>query len=200
MSDNDGSSDRSVPVIRPAIRGTVQLHDNGLRAGNLINQSISRLDESQVKALGAEAAKEALRLEVKRTEQNMDYVSGKKAAEDHIDAWNMLDKSGKTTRQKLGSEIKTGAGKMKIESTSGATCFVASVSYGSPNHSDVMYLRWYRDNVLMRHRLGRAFSAFYWRVGPRLAKVVSLSSTARAIARAVIGQIVPALRRLHPDE
>ena len=154
MSDKDGSSDRSdrsVPATRPSSRGTVQLHDNGLRAGNLIDQSISRLDESQVKALGAEAAKEALRLEVKRTEQNMDYVSGKKAAEDHIDAWNMLDKRGKTTRQKLESDIKTGAGKMKIESTSGATCFVASVAYGSPNHSDVMYLRWYRDNVLMRH-------------------------------------------------
>lgn len=176
-------------------RGNGTLHDNGLRAGNLIDQSIQRLDQEQVRALGVEAAKEALRLQVKQTEQNLDYVTGKKATEDHIDAWNMIDKSGKMTRQKVESEIKTGAGKMRIESTSGATCFVASVAYGNPNHADVMFLRWYRDNVLLNSTTGRIFTAIYWKFGPYIAKAVKPFDSARAVSKWVISKIVKHLKR-----
>jgi hypothetical protein len=188
------SDERSVPV--PARNNnTVQLHNGGLRAGSLIEQSLTRLNEEQTQVLMAKAAEEALRLEVKNREQNMDYVVGKKAAEDHIEAFNMLEKRGRTTRQTVASDIKTGAGNMRIESKSGATCFVASVAYNDPNHPDVLFLRAFRDTVLSTSKSGRSFIAWYWRNGPQLAKIVGKSIVLRNIARAVISVIVRALSR-----
>jgi hypothetical protein len=140
------------------------------------------------------AGEEALRLEVKNREQNMDYVVGKKAIEDHIDTFNMLDKSGKMTRQSVTSDIKTGAGNMRIESKSGATCFVASVAYDDPNHPDVMFLRSFRDNVLSQSAYGQSFTAWYWKHGPELAKFVGKSAVLRNGSRLIISGIVQSLK------
>ena len=184
---------RKLPTSSDA-GNAVQVHDNGLRAGSLIEQSLSRLNEQQAQTLVAKAAEEALRLEVKNREQNLDYIVGKKAAEDHIDTFEMLGKTGGLTRQKVVSEIKTGAGNMKIESKSGATCFVASVAYDDPNHPDVMFLRWYRDTVLIKSALGRDFVAWYWNTGPKLARLVGKSNALKQISRFIISNVVKAVR------
>lgn len=177
----------------------VQLHDNGLRAGSLIEHSLARLDKSQARNLMARAGEEALRLEVKSREQNMDYVAGKKTIEDHIDAFNMLDKRGPLVRQSVTSDIRTGAGNMHIESKSGATCFVASVAYDDPNHPDVMFLRGFRDNVLSKSAGGQAFIAWYWRNGPKLARIAGKSAVLRNGARVAISGIVKLLKQYgHP--
>lgn len=183
-------SDEKKWPMKAQSRSAVQLHDNGLRAGSLVEMSLTRLNKSQVQNLMAKAGEEALRLEVKNREQNMDYVVGKKATEDHIDTFNMLDKSGSMTRQSVTSNIKTGAGNMRIESKAGATCFVASVAYDDPNHPDVMFLRGFRDNVLSKSPNGQSFIAWYWRNGPKLAKVVGKSIVLRNGARLVISGIV----------
>lgn len=171
----------------------IQLHDQGLNAGSLIDQSLSRLNKEQVQNLVAKAGEEALRLEVKHREQNMDYVVGKKAVEDHIDTFNMLEKGGKTTRQTVVSDIKTGAGNMRIESKSGATCFVASVAYDDPNHPDVMHLRHYRDTVLINSNFGKNFIACYWRIGPKIARIVKRSKLLKEVSRYLISRIVKIL-------
>jgi hypothetical protein len=172
----------------------LSLSDNGLRAGALIETAVTQLSQEQAQALMAKAAEEALRLESKRHEQNMDYVSGKKAIEDHVDAFNMLDKSGKTTRHGVNSDIKTGAGNMRIESKSGATCFVASVAYDDPNHVDVMYLRDFRDTVLCNSKIGKDFIAWYWRVGPELAKAISPFKSLKMVFRYLIKVIISTIR------
>lgn len=186
------SNDKNLPASSDR-SNSIKLHDNGLKAGSLIEKSITRLNEQQAQNLMAKAAEEALRLEVKSREQNMDYIVGKKSAEDHIDTFNMLEKGGRTTRQHIVSDIKTGAGNMRIESKSGATCFVASVAYDDPNHPDVMFLRTYRDTVLKNSSIGRGFIAWYWRNGPRLAKIVSRSSALKRASRYFISRIVKAL-------
>ena len=172
-----------------------ELHDAGLRAGSLLEGSLSRLNEEQARNLMAEAAKEALRLEAKSREQNIDYAHGKKATEDHIDAFNMIDRSGKFTRHNITSDIKTGAGKMTIESKSGATCFVASVAYGDPNHPDVMFLRWYRDEILSKSKSGLAFIEWYWRYGPKLARFVEGRLFLRKMSKLFISMIVNVLKK-----
>lgn len=186
------SNEENLPVPSENQRA-VKLHDNGLRAGTLIEQSLVNLNPEQKQQLMAKAAEEALRLEVKSREQNIDYVTGKKVAEDHIETWELLGKNGKLTRQSVVSEIKTGAGKMRIESKSGATCFVASAAYDDPNHPDVMFLRWYRDTVLKEHMVGRWFIRWYWKVGPKLAiavkKVPALRKTSRFTVRKIVGHL-----------
>lgn len=188
------NDEKKLPV-RAQHNNAVQLHDGGLQAGSLIEQSITRLTDKQVQNLMTKAGDEALRLEVKNREQNMDYVVGKKAAEDHIDTFNMLEKGGKLTGQKVTSDIKTGAGNMRIESKSGATCFVASVAYGDTNHPDVIFLRGYRDNVLSKSKNGQSFITWYYRNGPKLAKLVGKSMTLRKTAKWTISKIIKILRR-----
>ncbi|MEI7842119.1 MAG: CFI-box-CTERM domain-containing protein [Gallionellaceae bacterium] len=190
------SDDTKLPASKNS-NHSVQLHNNGLAAGSLIETSLSRLNKNQVQNLMAKAAEEALRLEVKNREQNMDYIVGRKATEDHIHTFNMLDKTGKMTRQSVTSDIKTGAGNMRIESKAGATCFVASVAYDDPNHPDVMFLRGFRDTVLCKSQSGQAFIAWYWRNGPKLAKYVGQSMVLRNISRFLISRIVRLLQILN---
>ena len=187
------SDKKSLPVDSQK-QNSVQLHDNGLRSGSLIDASLSRLNEQQAQSLMAKAGEEALRLEVKNRDQNMDYVVGKKAAEDHIDTFNMLERGGRTTRQTVTSDIKTGAGNMRIESKSGATCFVASVAYDDPNHPDVMFLRGFRDSVLVNSNYGQLFIDWYWKNGPKLAKIVEKSKFLKGCSRFVISRVVHILK------
>ncbi|AZP12441.1 CFI-box-CTERM domain-containing protein [Undibacterium parvum] len=188
-------SDKNEFPVQEKNNGAVQLHGNGLRAGSLIEQSLSRLTESQSTDLMQKAGEEALRLEVKNREQNMDYVLGKKVAEDHIETFEMLEKRGRTTRQTVRSDFKTGAGNMHIESKSGATCFVASAAYENPNHPDVIFLRIFRDNVLNRSPAGRKFINWYWKNGPKLAKFVEKSIFLRVTSKNTIKLIVLFLKK-----
>jgi hypothetical protein len=186
------SDDKKLPV-EANTGNKVQLHESGLRAGSLIEQSLGRLSPEQTETLVAKAAEEALRLEAKSREQNMDYVVGKKAVEDHIDTFAMLDKSGKLTRQSVVSDVKTGAGNMRIESKSGATCFVASTVFEDPNHTVVMQLRAFRDTRLVSTKAGRGFINWYWRVGPKLAVVVGNSELLKGVCRFALRQLAHAV-------
>ena len=47
--------------------------------------------------------------------------------------------------------------------------FVATAAYGSRSHPDVVALRRFRDEVLVRSAPGRAFVAAYRVLGPRMA-------------------------------
>src|SRR6185369_9918466 len=139
---------------------------NEIKSGQIIQAALNNLNDEQRQELLGIAAKEALNLEVQHRQRVARHDSAKEGISDHIQAYGSLDKSGRTTRHTLTSDIETGSGKMKIESKSGATCFVASVAYGDINHPDVILLRHYRDTVLNNSSIGRAFVAWYWRNGP----------------------------------
>jgi len=174
---------------------SVQVHGNDLKSGSLLDQSLSRLSDEQTNNLLEKAAEEAIKLEVKAREQNLDYVIGRKATEDHIDTFSHLDRNGKLTRHKMTSDIKTGAGNMKIESKSGASCFVATVAYGNQDHPDVVFLRKFRDEVLLRSSKGRSFIDWYWRTGPKLAKIINQSKLMISCSRLLISCLVSMIRR-----
>lgn len=48
-------------------------------------------------------------------------------------------------------------------------CFIATAAFNSPNAHEVLYLRSFRDNVLKKTTLGRAFIIFYYKYSPRVA-------------------------------
>jgi hypothetical protein len=197
----DERKEPGMPVTTtPANRtSVVQLSDNGLHAGNLIDSALANLNQEQVSALGVKAAEELLRLKVKAQEQGMDYVEGKKAIEDHIEAFDALDKRGRMTRQNVNSEIKTGAGRMNITSKSGASCFVATVAYGDADHPDVRFLRAFRDEYLVQRRAGCAFIDWYRRVGPKMARVVGSRKSLRRASRTALQILVGGIRLFWHD-
>lgn len=72
------------------------------------------------------------------------------------------------------------------DTASGGSCFVATAAYGDRAHPNVIILRRFRDEVLVRYRFGRAFIQLYWIIGPRMAKGVSHDRVIGHLARLII--------------
>ena len=74
-----------------------------------------------------------------------------------------------------------------------SSCFVATATYGSPNHETVLLLRSFRDDVLTNYSIGRLFIVVYWIVGPPLARFINcypISKKAIAPLLCIIAQCV----------
>lgn len=83
-----------------------------------------------------------------------------------------------TTREIYGlkkqyyEELKTDFGKKANQNENGKGCYIATMVYGSYNHSSVLVLRNYRDTVLEKNFLGRLFILVYYTVSPFLVKLL----------------------------
>ena len=53
---------------------------------------------------------------------------------------------------------------------SGEGCYIATCVYGSYDAPEVLTLRQFRDEILKKHRLGRAFIRCYYAISPHLVK------------------------------
>lgn len=53
---------------------------------------------------------------------------------------------------------------------SGEGCYIATCVYGSYDAPEVLTLRRFRDEILKKHRLGRAFIRCYYAISPHLVK------------------------------
>lgn len=80
------------------------------------------------------------------------------------------------------------------EMSAQGTCFVATAAYRDAMHPDVVFLRAFRDQWLAHHAFGRAFIAFYWRVGPSIAGPVRRSPRLAQGSKVLISGIVRVLR------
>lgn len=78
---------------------------------------------------------------------------------------------------------------------SGGGCFVATAAYGTRNHPDVIMLREFRDNVLVKRWAGRRFVKTYWIVGPVMAKVIRSDGVSGKISRTLLRPFISILRR-----
>lgn len=76
-----------------------------------------------------------------------------------------------------------------VEHTGG--CFIATAAYGSSGHPDVVLLRTFRDQILAKSLLGRAFSRFYYYISPTLVLCIR-GKVARSAVKCLV--IVPTLR------
>lgn len=65
-------------------------------------------------------------------------------------------------------------------------CFIATAACGNPVAAEVTVLSAFRDEVLMRTRIGRRFVSLYYAVSPPIAAVVARSKRIRSIAMIVL--------------
>jgi hypothetical protein len=188
------SDKRNLPVTTtPAQRNALQ--NSGTRVNNIVDHALSNLTQDEIAEVRREILKEKVRLELNERERLLQYEGAKESVELHIQAVKALEQGSKLSGQKITSDnIKTGAGNLRIESKTGATCFVATAAYGDPDHEDVVFLRQYRNNTLKKTVLGRAFIATYWKVGPVLAKPVKANAGLQRIIRRLLGSVVVWLR------
>ena len=69
-------------------------------------------------------------------------------------------------------------------------CFVATAAYGSPFAVELDTLRDFRDQILMRSKLGASFVRWYYENSPYYAKMILESPVARATIRAGLVPVV----------
>ncbi len=74
--------------------------------------------------------------------------------------------------------------------TSGGNCFIATAAYGSDMEPDVMTLRRFRDNVLLRTDIGRAFVQLYYRMSPPIAATIRPHDSLRALTRGMLAPVI----------
>jgi len=75
-------------------------------------------------------------------------------------------------------------------------CFVATATYGSPNHERVLLLRLFRDDVLTNYRIGRLFISAYWIVGPRLARLINYYPVSKKAIAPMLGGIARCVKKV----
>jgi ribosomal protein L7/L12 len=74
--------------------------------------------------------------------------------------------------------------------TARSRCFIATAAYGSAVAPELRVLRIYRDTVLRRSTLGRAFVLAYYRLSPSIAAWIARSEKRRRVARSLLDPLV----------
>jgi uncharacterized protein with PQ loop repeat len=141
-----------------------QEKNNAMEAIRLLEQSISIFDTP-----GARLAKAHIFHSLKQNETALQELS-------YIIA-NFQDDDTYLPARQLKDEIENPPKK--------GMCFVATAAYGSPFAPEVEIFRQFRDETLLKSKIGEKFVEFYYRFSPPIATVISRWSYLRAFTRIV---------------
>lgn len=75
-------------------------------------------------------------------------------------------------------------------STSSGGCYIATMVYGDYDHPQVLILRDFRDNVLKKSVLGRAFIRFYYRYSPTWVKHLRNHTKINSFIRVLLDKFI----------
>jgi len=79
---------------------------------------------------------------------------------------------------------------LKLADKERPRCFIATSAFENPYAQEVMDLRWFRDQVLKKSALGRAFVIQYYKHSPRIACLLDKQSWLKPAVRAVLRLLV----------
>lgn len=135
---------------------------------NLLDEALKRMaPEKQAEVLG-KAADEALRLQVKRKENELDLdVVSDKIEQARRVARDVTQNRDVSISFETEHRSKQGDTRITVRNKQGY-CFVATACFGDYDHPTVVQLRQFRDQALMVSPLGRSFVSAYYRCGPLL--------------------------------
>ena len=78
----------------------------------------------------------------------------------------------------------------------GGGCFIATAAYGSSIANNVVALKDFRDNILLKNSVGRSFMRFYYEISPPLADYIGEHQNLRIAVRLSLTPIVYGVK--HP--
>ncbi len=91
------------------------------------------------------------------------------------------------------AEIDPNNGWLKAKSSS--SCFIATAVYESPFAPEVMWLREWRDQFLLKHLLGRVSVRAYYFISPYFANWISKSELKKRVIRKLLDRLINLLKR-----
>ena len=95
----------------------------------------------------------------------------------------ILDPGGLAEKQEDDSASSSGGG-------GGDGCFIATAAYGSRMAQEVITLKSFRDNILLKFGIGKAFVKFYYNVSPPIAEFISDHGGLKAMVRLSLWPVV----------
>jgi hypothetical protein len=91
-------------------------------------------------------------------------------------------------------------GKADSTSTSGqasSRCFVATAAYGTPLAPEIIFLKDFRDNVLLKYKIGKLLVLSYENISPPIALIIQRRALFRLIIRkTIIAPLVHIIKNL----
>lgn len=86
-----------------------------------------------------------------------------------------------------------------VSSQEGAVtnCFVATAAYGSYLEKDVVFLRHFRDKVLLKTQWGSDFVTWYYKNSPHYANIIANNPTLKSIVRAILSGVVFSIKHVY---
>lgn len=79
-------------------------------------------------------------------------------------------KTGSSDPSPFSAPINPTSPASNSSTSNGEGCYIATCVYGSYDAPEVLTLRRFRDEILKKHRLGRAFIRCYYAISPHLVK------------------------------
>jgi hypothetical protein len=163
---------------------------------DLLGEALRRMSPEKQQEIVGKATDEALRLQVKQKEGELDHEMAAAKVDSAADAARQLAHSGNQFevraehRSEHGSVQVTVKNKQPSLSERVGGCFVATACYGDYSHPAVIVLRRFRDEGLRHNDVGRAFVAWYYRNSPTIATRIEQHTAFRAAVRIVLSPIV----------
>ena len=77
----------------------------------------------------------------------------------------------------------------------GGGCFIATEVYADYNNQNVLALRKFRDNILQKHLLGKAFISTYYKIGPFFADLLSYSPFFKKVVKRILNKVVDVIKK-----
>ena len=77
---------------------------------------------------------------------------------------------------------------------SGTGCFIATAAFGTPFAEEINVLRNWRDDYLLKNRLGTIFVHSYYKLSPPLADNIRRSDTKRSWTRKLLAPFIKILK------
>lgn len=90
------------------------------------------------------------------------------------------------TPQNIPSNNDSGGG--------GGGCFIATATYGSYLAPEVVVLRQFRDNFLLKYEIGKKLVKIYYKYSPKYANIIRSNSTLKFISILILTPIVLAIK------
>lgn len=93
--------------------------------------------------------------------------------------------------KKTWSQINTSANNISTSNVKSG-CFIATAVYGSQYENEVLVLKDFRDNWLMKYKLGETFVKLYYWFSPPFANQIAKSNSLKKITKTIL--IIPLLK------
>jgi hypothetical protein len=198
MSENQNGMNENNPVPLP--RG----NDDQTRREiapiqhprDLLSEALRRIAPKKQNQIVEKVAEEVARIEVKRAEGHVDAEMAASKVEQAAQAATRFDNAGTEFEVKAEHHSEHGSVHFTVRNkrlptlAQRAGCFVATACYGDYSHPAVIVLRRFRDECLRESAAGRAFTAWYYRISPRIAKFIEKRPAFRLAGRLLLWPIV----------